>query len=65
MQWIKTKIWIISGVLLGFVLGYGYWHFYGCTEGCTITSVWWRSSLYGSFMGGLVFSSAHDYLKKR
>lgn len=40
-------------VLLGAAAGYAWWIGYGCTNGCLITSVWWRSSLYGAVMGYL------------
>ncbi|MCB0787424.1 MAG: hypothetical protein KDB88_07110 [Flavobacteriales bacterium] len=49
-----NKLWYyIPAVLVGALAGYAYWHFYACDHGCTITSVWWRSSLYGAVMGYL------------
>ena len=63
MSLIKNNYIIAIGAILGFGAGYLYWHFYGCTNGCTISSVWWRSSIYGSLMGGLIFSTVNDYIK--
>jgi len=51
---IKYK-WIIVGVIVGGLGGFLYWNFIGCSSGqCAITSVWYRSTLYGSMMGGLL-----------
>ena len=45
------------GVLVGFVLGYAYYHFIGCATGsCAITSKPLNSTLYGGMMGGLLFN---------
>lgn len=49
----RRLLWIAVAVLLGAAGGYAWWHWYGCTNGCLITSVWWRSSLYGAVMGYL------------
>jgi len=49
----KTMIPILIGALAGF----GYWYFFGCTNGCAITSSPWRSSVYGAFMGYFAFGS--------
>jgi len=54
----KKYIWILAGIIIGSIAGYAYWHFVGCTSGtCAITSVWYRSTLYGSIMGGLLAST--------
>jgi predicted membrane protein len=54
----KKYIWILAGIITGSIAGYAYWHFVGCTSGtCAITSVWYRSTLYGSIMGGLLAST--------
>lgn len=45
------------GVVLGAVAGYFYWRHFGCTTGCAITSSPVNSSLYGAFVGGLLFNS--------
>lgn len=49
------NLWITLGAMaIGGALGVAYWHFVGCSNGCAITSVWWRSGLYGAVMGYLV-----------
>jgi hypothetical protein len=44
--------------VVGLVLGYFYWHFYACTEGCAITSRWYGSmaagGLFGNLFGGII-----------
>jgi hypothetical protein len=47
----------IIGVVVGATAGYLYWKFVGCSSGsCTITSNPANSTIYGSIMGGLLFS---------
>jgi hypothetical protein len=47
----------ITGVILGAVGGYLYYHFVGCASGtCAITSKPLNSTLYGALMGGLFFN---------
>ncbi|MCB0791399.1 MAG: hypothetical protein H6595_08550 [Flavobacteriales bacterium] len=45
--WTITGAWILAGALAGLA----WWHYVGCENGCLITSVWWRSMLYGGVMG--------------
>ena len=46
----------IMGIAVGAVGGYMYYYFVGCASGtCAITSNPVISTLYGSFMGGLLF----------
>lgn len=53
---VKHKLAII-GVLVGAIGGYAYYYFIGCLSGtCAITSKPLNSTLYGSVMGGLLFS---------
>ena len=60
MEFLKKNKFIIIGSIVGAIGGYAYYHFIGCASGsCAITSKPLNSSLYGSFMGGLLFS----YLK--
>jgi hypothetical protein len=56
---------IVSGILLGAVSGFFYWKFWGCTNGCAIKSVWWRMSLWGAVMGGLLMSMLYDFLNRK
>ena len=59
MNFLKTNILVISGVILGSVAGYLYWKFIGCNSGtCLITSKPLNSSIYGAVMGGLMLSMA-------
>jgi len=52
---------IVLGVLLGAISGFVYWNYFGCTNGCPIRSIWWRMTLWGAVMGGLVMSIVSDY----
>lgn len=46
-----------TGIIIGSIAGYLYYHFIGCSSGtCAITSKPLNSTLYGSLMGGLVFN---------
>jgi len=55
---------IAVGVIVGGISGYFYWKYVGCVSGtCVITSVWYKSTLYGMFMGGMVFDLIKDYIK--
>lgn len=48
---------LIAGILLGAISGFLYWNFIGCNSGsCAVTSNPYNSTIYGSVMGGLVFS---------
>jgi hypothetical protein len=54
---IKYKRTLI-GVVLGAILGFAYYYFIGCANGtCAITSSPINSTLYGSFVGGLLLHS--------
>lgn len=53
----KYKL-IIIGILVGAIGGFAYYYFVGCASGtCAITSKPLNSAIYGSLMGGLLFSS--------
>jgi hypothetical protein len=61
---IKNKL-TIAGVLLGALGGYFYYVFVGCASGtCAITSSPTISTLYGAFMGGLLFSMLEKQTQK-
>jgi type III secretory pathway component EscU len=61
----KVIIITLLGVIVGAVLGYTYYYFVGCSSGtCSITSKPLNSTLYGAILGGLLFNSISDYLKK-
>lgn len=54
---IRKNLLTIIGIPLGALSGFLYWKFVGCNTGaCAITSNPLNSTLYGSVMGGLVFS---------
>ena len=38
-------------VVLGAALGYVYWYFLGCVNGCMITGHWYTSTGYGALVG--------------
>jgi hypothetical protein len=68
MQRIDKSHWItLSGILAGALAGYAWFFFVGCQSGtCPITSNPWTSTLYGSVMGGLAFTSlAHKDDEKK
>ncbi len=61
---IKKKISLITA-FVGAIIGLLYWNFIGCASGtCAITSVWYRTMLYGAFLGWLIGDFANDRLKK-
>ena len=65
MNFLKTNIIVIAGVVLGAIAGYLYWNFIGCNSGtCAITSKPLNSTLYGGVMSGLLFSIFQKNRKK-
>lgn len=57
----KVKNWVLSHkknfilAILGAIAGYLYWYYVGCESGsCAITSVWYRTAIYGALMGWLL-----------
>jgi len=54
----KAILITILGVVTGVIAGYLYYLEIGCNSGsCAITSDPLNSSLYGGFMGGLLFNT--------
>lgn len=48
---------VFTGLALGAVAGYAYYHFIGCENGtCTIKSNPVYSTIYGSIFGGFIFN---------
>ncbi len=43
-------------IIVGLILGYTYWYFFGCQTNCTIKSNSLYSSLYGALMSTLLFN---------
>lgn len=47
----NTKIKIILFMVVGAVLGYTYFYFFGCETNCSLKSDWRITTLYGSVIG--------------
>lgn len=63
---IKKNLLTIIGVTIGAIAGFLYWKFVGCNSGtCAITSNPINSTLYGSVMGGLIFSMFKNNKKEK
>ncbi|NLN34295.1 MAG: hypothetical protein GX159_11980 [Flavobacteriaceae bacterium] len=63
---IRKNLLTIIGIPLGAIAGFLYWKFVGCNTGtCAITSNPLNSTLYGSVMGGLVFSMFKNNKKEK
>ena len=61
----KKHLLTIIGVFVGAIVGYFYWQQVGCNSGsCAITSNPTNSTIYGSIMGGLLFSMFQKDNKK-
>lgn len=65
-NWIIKKKTSIIVTFTGAIAGYTYWYFVGCESGtCAITSVWYRTTIYGAIMGWLIGEMINDKLKKK
>ena len=42
------------GIAIGAVLGYIYYHFFGCSSGCAISSNWLTSVGFGAVFGAVI-----------
>jgi hypothetical protein len=57
MNYIATHKITITGIVIGAIAGFAYYYFVGCSSGtCAITSSPINATVYGSIMGGLLFS---------
>ena len=57
MKYLKKYALTLIGIMAGALAGFFYWRVVGCNSGsCSITSSPVNSTIYGSIMGGLVFS---------
>ncbi|HRO07790.1 MAG TPA: DUF6132 family protein [Saprospiraceae bacterium] len=66
MEYIKKNKLTIAGIITGAIAGFLYWNFIGCASGtCAITSNPYNSTIYGSVMGGLLFSMFQPEEKKQ
>ncbi|GEM_PF-4840263 len=57
--------WELVGALAGAVVGWLYWRFWGCEQGCLIRSNWEVMTPYGAVMGALVASLIKDFFRLR
>lgn len=65
-KWIINRKVSFIVSILGGVAGYAYWFYVGCESGtCAITSVWYKTVIYGVIMGWLVGEMMNDKLKKK
>lgn len=65
MQFISKNKLVFLGIIIGALAGYLYWKYVGCITGtCAITSNPTSSTIYGSAMGGLLFSLIKSQPKK-
>jgi len=56
-SFLKNNMLVIIGAVIGAVGGYFYWLKVGCASGsCPITSSPLMSTIWGTVMGGLIFS---------
>jgi|YNPMSStandDraft_2_1061718.scaffolds.fasta_scaffold00056_29 hypothetical protein len=53
MQFIKRFLPYVVALIVGSLLGWLYWYYWGCTESCPIRSNPLHSSLYGALLGVL------------
>lgn len=64
-QFTKNNLFTIIGVFAEAIAGYFYWQQIGCLSGsCAITSNPTNSTIYGTVMGGLLFSMFQKSRKK-
>lgn len=65
MDFVLRHKWKFIGTTLGFIAGYLYWYFIGCTSGsCPIQSHWYTSAFYGAFLGYLFSDIKRKKIKK-
>lgn len=64
-NWILTHKMNIILAIIGAIAGYLYWYYVGCESGsCAITSVWYRTTIYGALMGWLLSDVSFKQTKK-
>ncbi|MBL0127898.1 MAG: hypothetical protein IPP83_10680 [Flavobacteriales bacterium] len=62
----RKYLMIAIGAVLGAIGGWVYWSQVGCASGsCAITSHPLNSTLYGTFLGGLLGSTLNDLRKPK
>ncbi len=53
-KWIISRRWTFLSALLGAIVGYTYWYFYGCVNGCSITGSALNSTIYCMVLGAML-----------
>lgn len=61
----KKYCFILIGAVLGAVVGFIYWKFWGCQNGCAIKSNWYTMVPYAALMGGLLGNLISDLSAKK
>jgi hypothetical protein len=56
-KWVLSNKFLLVGGILGALAGYLYWKYWGCVNGCTITSSPRNSTLYFALIGALLFGT--------
>jgi hypothetical protein len=56
-KWILSNKLLLIGAIVGALAGYLYWKYWGCVNGCTITSSPYNSTLYFASIGALLFGT--------
>ncbi len=56
----KIKRYEIILVIIGSIVGYTYWNFWGCTSDCAIKSQWWATILWGGLLGWVIAGFIRD-----
>jgi len=56
IHWINHNKISIFAAFVGAFIGFAYWHFIGCENGCTIKSVWWKMVGIGGLFGWVIGS---------
>jgi len=47
----KTHVKMTLGIIAGSILGFAYYYFFGCKNGCPLTSRWYITTVYGAIFG--------------
>ncbi len=50
---------------IGAGLGYAWYYFVGCSNGCPISSSWINSTLYGAFMGFIYGIPTNKFFERK
>lgn len=64
-NYIKKYLFIFIFAIIGGIGGWGYWKFFGCTNGCPLQSNSLFMIIYGVFGGGLLGSVMKNLFNKK